>query len=93
MKNRILILTESHPKITAIGHVDRIIQGLFETWQSLFHFLAGFEVKLILGELKAFWIIDRLPGLDAKKNIVGFSILLVQVMAIIGGDQREGEVF
>ena len=52
------------------------------------HFHRALEVELVGGELHAMGIAHGLAGLDAQQDFLGVSVVVVEIVAIVGGDQR-----
>ena len=66
-----------------------VFQGIGNVSEFLGHFLGGFEVELIGLELHALFIQHGLAGLDAEQDFMGPGIATPQVMAVVGGHQRQ----
>ena len=64
MEYRIFILAELHVILTEFCDLNGVIDRFFVLAKVLFHFLSGFEKKLIFGEFQPFWIINRFTRLN-----------------------------
>ena len=57
------------------------------------HFLAALEIKLVGGEFHARGVAHGLAGLNAHQHFLGVRVRLGQVVAIVGGNQRDAAFF
>src|SRR5262245_21887123 len=76
-------------EIAARGNFNSLIEDERDFSENAIHFLAVFEIKLIGVELHAIWIVDGLTGLDTEKQVVGPTIVLMHVMAIVAGNRAD----
>ena len=49
------------------------------------HLLRGFEIELVRGKTEPLGIRQGPAGLEAEQDLMGMGLLLVQVVAVIGG--------
>ena len=52
------------------------------------HFVPGFEIELVCPEFEALRVMNGFSGLNAEQHIMGPDIILIQVMTVIGRNQR-----
>ena len=57
--------------------------------ECLGHLFGRLDVKLVRIETPSRFIGERLAGLDAEQDFVGARVAAMQVVAIVGGDQRQ----
>ncbi len=76
-------------KIAALGDGYGAREGFGKFTEDLGHFLGGLEKELVGGEAHAVRIRHGLAGLDAHQDFLRASVGLRQVVAIVGGDQRD----
>ena len=60
--------------------------------EQLPHLGGRLEVEPVAVELEALRVVERRPGLHAQQGRVGARVVLVRVVQVVGGDQREVEV-
>ncbi len=61
--------------------------------EDLRHLHSALKVKLVGLELHAIGIAHGLAGLDAEQHFLGMSVVVMEVMAIVGGDERDTGLF
>ena len=61
--------------------------------EDLRHLRGAFEVKLIGLKLHAIRIAHGLAGLDAEQNFLGVSVVVMKVVTIVGGHERDAGLF
>ena len=57
------------------------------------HFLGGLDVELLRVELETLGVVHARGGLHAEKDFVGAGVLVFDVVGVVGGDERDAEVF
>ena len=77
--------------MAAVGDGLGVGNGLGTVGKGLGHLLGGFEIELIGPEFEAVLVKDGLSGLDAEKHLMGPDIALIEIMAVVGGGQGNGE--
>ena len=75
--------------IAALGHFQSARECLRNLAENRVHLLRGLEIELVSGKLQAVRVTDGLPGLNANQHVLGARILLGEVVAIVGGHQRD----
>ena len=73
-------------QIAALGDFHGLIEDVGNLSEDPVHFLPVLEIELVGVELHAVRVVDRLAGLDAKKEVVGTAVVLVHVVAVVAGD-------
>ena len=87
LKNRILVFAKLHLVAASFGQVHGIIQGLLKPGKIALHLLTGLEIELIIGKLQPVGIIHAFSRLDTQEDIVSFSIILIQIVTVVGGNK------
>ena len=75
---------------SAIEH--RVPQRLRMILEHRGHLLGRLEEELIAGVAQALRIVDGLAGPDAEQDVVRLVIALLQVMHVVGADERQVEI-
>ena len=75
--------------VTTRGNVDGAAQGIGNLAEHLGHLRGSLEIELVGGEFHAVRVAHGLSGLDAKQDFLGVRVFVVQVMAIVRGNQRD----
>ena len=73
--------------LATLGNSDRIFNGAVTIGKIALHLLGRLEVQLIGVEHEPIRISNGLLGLDTQQHLVSLCILLIEVMAVIGGHQ------
>ena len=51
------------------------------------------DEELVAVELHAGGVVDRLAGLDAEHHVLRVGVVFAEIVAVVGGDQRQAEIF
>ena len=76
--------------VASSGNFLGVFYGLGVITEICDHLFRRFEIELIGSEFKSIRIFNGLSGLDAQKHIMRPGVLLIQIMAVIGGHHRNG---
>ena len=79
--------------VAARGDIDGAGQRIGNFAEDLGHFLRSLEIELVGSELHAMRIAHGLAGLDAEQDFLGVGVLVVEIVAIVGGDERDAGFF
>ncbi len=79
--------------VAARGNIHGAAQRFGQFTKYLRHFRGGLEIKLVSGKFHAMRIAHGLAGLDAQQNFLGVRVGVFQVVAIVGGHQRNAGFF
>src|SRR5207245_3881131 len=79
--------------IAAIGDLQRPLHRFGAIVEPLLYLLRRFNVQLVGFHLETVIFIDRFSGLDAEQYIVGVKIVALAVVAIVGGNHGNRQVF
>ncbi len=79
---------EFKPDMTPVHDPHGIFQSFRILPKQKFHFLRGFQVELRSFKAEPVGILYGLSGLDAEQDIMGIGILPVDIVHVIGRDQR-----
>ncbi len=85
-----LALGEGH--VAALGDQQRVVAGLGQLAPHPAHLLRRLQVVVVALELEPLGVGHRRAGLDAQQHLVGRRVLLVRVVQVVGGDERQVEV-
>ena len=77
----------------ALGELHGAVDDFGRVREELLHLAGGFDVELVGVELEALGIVDRGERLDAEQNVVRVGVVFAEVVAVVGGDERDVEVF
>ena len=80
---------EAELEIAALGDLEGAAQRVGEVAEALPHLLGRLEVDLVGQVAETVRVVHRLAGLDAEQDVVGVGVLVPQVVAVVGGDQRD----
>ncbi|MBA7675795.1 hypothetical protein ES703_84033 [subsurface metagenome] len=75
-------------EVAHLGDTLGILQRLRNILIKRRHLLGALEVIEVAGHLYPLLVMDRGVGADAEQQVVGGSILLVDIVNVVGGDQR-----
>src|SRR3984957_10588624 len=79
--------------VASRGNIHGAAERVGKVAEDLGHFLGGLEVKLIGGELHAIGIAHCLAGLDAEQDFLSVRVAVMQIVAIVGGNERDAGFF
>ena len=57
------------------------------------HLVVVLDEELVAVELHAGGVVNRLAGLDAQHHVLRVGVVFAEVVAVVGGDQRQAEIF
>jgi len=76
----------------ALGNIERAREHLRRVLEHAVHLFVALDEKLRTLELHASCVADGLAGLDADHHILGVGIVLAEIVAVVGGHQRQPEI-
>ncbi len=79
--------------IAARSNVHGPAQRLGKFAENLRHFHGALEVKLVGRKLHAMRVAHGLAGLNAEQNFLSVGVFVMQIVAIVGGNQRNARSF
>ena len=79
--------------MAALGNAERVGERLRIILEDLGHFLGSLQIKLIPVIPEPLGVVHRLARPDAQQHVVRLEIGILQVMDIVGGDERQAQVF
>ena len=79
-------------QIAAFGNIQRARQHRRRIFENLRHLRMTLHKELVAVELHSVGVLNRLAGLYADHHVLGMRIVLAEVVAVIGGDQRQAEI-
>ena len=75
----------------------RDVQGAGQDLRTVFkhtqHLVVGLYIELVPLKLHPGGVVDGLAGLDAEHHVLGVGIVFAEIVAVIGGDEGEPQVF
>jgi hypothetical protein len=74
--------------VAAFGDPQRVVAGDLDVAEQRAHLTCRLEVVLVAGELEAVGVAHQRPRLHAQQRVVGLMVVLVGVVAVVGGEQR-----
>ncbi len=77
----------------ALGDVERAREHLGRIFEHAGHFVVVLDEELVAVELHARGVVNRLAGLDAEHHVLRVGVVFAEVVAVVGGDQRQAEIF
>ena len=80
------------PHIAALGNLQRARQHPLVSREHLPHLGSALHEELVAVELQAVGVVDRLARLNADHHVLGVRVVLAEIVAVVGGDQRHVEV-
>jgi len=86
-------LAEFEFEIDSPRNLDAVAQLLGIGAECARHLLGRLDIKFVGIETPSRFISHRLAGLDAEQDFVRLGVFAMQVMAIIGRDQRQPDLF
>ena len=75
--------------VKALRDLDRVGDGLRQIGEQVCHLHGALEVVGVVGHLEAFIVVDVGVGVDADEDVLEGGVFLVDVVAVVGGDQRQ----
>ena len=90
--DRKMVFPELEGEVDALGDLAGVGQGLGHIGKGLGHLLGAAVVEIVGGKPHPLLVVHAGRGLDAQQNIVGLGVVSAQVMAVVGGDQRQFEI-
>ena len=76
-----------------LGDVEGAGQDFGRIFEDAIHFVVVLDEELGAVELHAGGVVDRLAGLDAEHDVLGVSVVFAEIVAVVGGDEREAKIF
>ena len=91
-ERRQMVLPFRNRDIAALGDEHRVSQRLRMILEHRGHLPGRLEEELIAGIPEALRIVDGLTRPDAQQDVVRLVIALLQVMHVVGADERQVEI-
>jgi hypothetical protein len=80
-------------QVTALGKLHRAFHDLWRVREKLLHLRGRFHVELIGIEFEPLRIVDRRQRLYAQQDFMRVRVILAQIVAVVGGHQRNVQLF
>ncbi len=80
-------------KVAALGELHGAADDFGRVGEELFHLLGAFYVELVGVEFEALGVVDGVRGLHAEQDFVGVVVVFAEVVAVVGGDEGDVELF
>ena len=80
-----------HLQVAAVDELHGAGADLGRLREGAEHLLGGLDVELLRVELEALGVVHAAGGLDAEQDFVGAGVVGGDVVAVVGGDERDVE--
>jgi hypothetical protein len=87
-ERRQLGLAEVDLDVGPLGDPQRVVARLGHLVEQRAHLGRGLQVVLVALELEAVGVAHERPGLHAQQGVLGHGVVAVDVVAVVGGQQR-----
>ena len=87
-----LRLAELDGDVGALGDPQRVVARLGKVAEQVAHLRGRLEVVLLALELEPLRVAEHRPGLHAQQRVVRLVVLAVDVVRVVGGDQRRADL-
>jgi len=78
--------------LATLGDLERRVAGLRIVAEQRPHLVRGLQVVAGAVELEAVRVADPRAGRDAQQDVLGFGVLGMHVVQVVGGDQRRADL-
>ena len=78
--------------VAALGDLPRDVDGLGIGRERLAHLLLALDIEFVGGKLHIAPVLDGAVGLDADEDVLRAAVLLLGVVAVVGGDERDARL-
>ncbi len=82
------VLAEGHGKIAFLGYAHCVFQGLGSKGKFFAHLFRRLVVQFVCPELEALGVRKLGSCAYAQKNIVRFHVICIEIVAVVGGNNR-----
>ena len=82
-------LPELERDVAALGDLERAAERIRVAGEVRGHLFGRLEEELVGVELPVVRVLERVAGLDAEQSLVRARVLVVQVVHVAGGDERQ----
>ena len=76
-----------------LGDVEGAGQDFGGIFEYAIHFVVVLDEELGAIELHTRGVVDGLAGLDAEHDVLGVSVVLAEIVAVVGGDEWKAQIF
>ncbi|KAF5035124.1 hypothetical protein DSECCO2_588920 [anaerobic digester metagenome] len=90
--DREMVVAELEREVDALGDLAGVGERLRHVGEGGGHLLGRAVVEVLGGEAHALFVVHAGGRLDAQQDVVGLGVVGVQVMAVVGGDERQLQV-
>ncbi len=80
-------------ELAALGKLHGAGADFGSVGEEAVHLFGGLDVELLGVELEALGVVHAAGGLDAEEDFVGAGVLVFDVVRVVGGDERDVEIF
>ncbi len=91
LRERIRDFFQAH--VAALGDVERAREHVGRILEDAGHLVAALDEELVAVELHAVGVANRLAGLDAEHDVLRVGVVFAEIVAVVGGDQRQAKIF
>ena len=79
--------------VAALGDEQRVLQAVGNVSEDDAHLLRCLQEELVAVVAHALRVVDRLAGADAEQDVVRLMVALLQVVHVVGADERQVQLF
>ena len=79
-------------RIAALGNFQCAREHVRRALEYLIHLVVAFDVEVAALEFHPVLVLNTLAGLNADHHVLRMGVVLAQVMAVIGGDERHPHI-
>ena len=91
LRKRIRYFLQAHA--ATLGNIEGSREHLRRILEHARHFIVTLHEELVAFEFHAAGVVNRFAGLDAEHDVLGVGVVFAEVMAVVGGDQPQAEIF
>ena len=81
------------PETTALGDIESAREHFGRVLEDAVHLVVTLDEKLSALKLHPVRVLDGFAGLDAHHDILRVRVFFAEIVAVVGGNEREGQVF
>src|SRR6516164_6697554 len=79
-------------RIAALSDFERALEYRLVSQEEFLHLGIALNVELVVSKLQTVGVVNRLSSLDTHHHVLRVGVVFTQVVAVVGGDQRDAEL-
>ncbi len=87
-----VVLAHRQLDVAALGNFECGFDGGGMVMEDIPHLVAVLHVEALAVEAEALRVVEVGSGADAEQHVVGFVVVALEIVRVIGGDQRKAQV-